>query len=420
MTPLPAYALDEVRQAFPICQQLTYLNHASISPIPAPAQALMQIATDLLTRDPGAFFGPHPDPRLGDIFVTFAQAVADLINAASLDEIVGQQSTSAALNAVAQAIDWQPGDNIVFSRQEFPSNAYPWMSLAARGVECRIVPDDGLGGPTVDSLMPYVDSRTRLIAVSAVQFLSGHRADLAAIGAFCRAHQILLAVDAIQAAGHMPIDVQAMHIDILAAGGQKSLMGPPGQGFLYVHKDLAERLRPALIGPNATVGWEFWADYDISPREGALRFTMGTPNVIGMVGLTASIRYLLGLGLGHIDAWTRHLSTIAAAELSARGYTVITPVHPSLTAQPASAAAPPTFGPIVTFRVHNPDPADRDALRAADEDASALMNRMSARGVRLTKHWDARGVAHVRISPHCYNTEDEIRRVCAILEEHYG
>jgi cysteine desulfurase / selenocysteine lyase len=115
---------------------------------------------------------------------------------------------------------------------EFPSNAFPWMTLPSPGVEARIVPADG--GLTLETLIPYVDERTRVVAASAIQFFTGHRTNLAAIGAFCRQRGILFVVDAIQAIGHMALDVQRMKIDVLASGGQKSLLSLPGIGLLYV------------------------------------------------------------------------------------------------------------------------------------------------------------------------------------------
>ncbi|HVO43215.1 MAG TPA: aminotransferase class V-fold PLP-dependent enzyme [Aggregatilineales bacterium] len=398
MITYPGYDLDEVRQAFPITRHLTYLNYASISPIPLPARQAMDTVADLLTSDPTSLY--EPGSPWDDIRGTFPTEVAGLINAAHPEEVVGVVSTSAGLNAIAQAIDWQPGDNIIFTDVEFPSNAYPWMVLDRRHpVECRLAPPD-CGGASVEGLEPLVNRHTRLIAVSAVQFLTGHRTDLRGLGAFCRERGILFAVDAIQAAGHIPIDVQAMQIDILAAGGQKSLMGLPGQGFLYVRDEVCERMRPGYIGPNATADYEHWLHYDLTPREGALRFMMGTPNLVGMVVLIESIRFLRRLGLPDIDAWTRHLSQIALEDLAGRGYNVITPTDPA------------RLGPIVTFRVGDPDD-----LQAADAQAVAMLDYLRANRIRIAKHWDARGLPHLRISSHCYNTEDEVRRVGAVLED---
>ncbi len=238
-----------------------------------------------------------------------------------------------------------------------------------------------------------------------VQFFTGHRADLTALGTYCRERGILFVVDAIQAAGHMPIDVQAMGIDVLASGGQKSLMGPPGQGFLYVREEVAEQMRPTTVGPNATHEWDFWLDYDLTPREGAWRFLMGTPNLVGMVGVRASVQFLRALGLEAIDAWTQHLSQLAADELRALGCTVITPPAPNL-------------GPILTFRLRDPDPDDADALAAAEAETVAFQQFLAERGVRVTKHWDIRRVPHLRISTHCYNTENDVRQVGRLLEEH--
>jgi selenocysteine lyase/cysteine desulfurase len=397
---LPAYDLDATRRAFPIAERVTYLNHAAISPLPLPAQDAMRGAVDWLGCDPGSFF--PADPPTGnpfcDVMATFSAEIARLINAAHPHEVIGVTSTSSGLNAIAQAVKWQPGDNIVFCNMEFPSNVYPWMALERRGVECRIAPADD-GGASVAAFEPSVDGRTRLIAVSAVQFFTGHRADLVALGAFCRQRGIMFVVDAIQGAGHIPLDVQAMNIDALAAGGQKSLMGPPGQGFLYVRDEVCACLRPGAIGPNAVEGYEHWLSYKLTPREGAFRFMMGTPNIPGMVALIESVRFLRGLGLARIDAWTTHLSQVAIDDLTARGYTVIAPRDPA------------RLGPIVTFRVGDPDD-----LAQANADATALLDYLTFHQIRVTKHLDARGAPHLRISTHCYNTEDEARRVGAVLE----
>jgi cysteine desulfurase/selenocysteine lyase len=392
---LPAYDLDRVRQAFPISQHTIYLNHASISPLPAPTVQAMKAAVECLGTDPLTFDRPNDADPLGNIHVKFARAVAGLVNAEHLHEIVGVANTSTGLNAVAQAIPWNPGDNIVFAGVEFPSNAYPWMVLDRFGVECRIVPPP-CPGASVEAFAPLVDDRTRLIAASAVQFLTGHRTDLAALGAFCHERGIIFVVDAIQAVGHMPIDVQAMHIDALASSGHKSVMGTPGQGFLYVRDAVCETLKPGTVGATAVEGWKHWAKYDLTPAKGARRLLMGTGNILGMVAIIESINFLRNLGLAHIDAWTQHLSRLVIEDVSARGYTVITPED--------------QLGPIVTFRIG--DPADRES---AEAQANALMAHLAKHSVRVTKHWDVDKTPHLRISTHCYNTEEDVRRAGALL-----
>lgn len=395
---MPPYDLEAVRQSFPICQKLTYLNHASISPIPLPTRQRMDEINQWLVNDPQALF--MGIPQLGDLFSLFMTEIARHINAADPREVVGVPSTSAGLNTVAPSIDWQPGDVILLADQEFPSNVYPWMALNRLGVEIQMIPAEH-GGLTLEALDRHMTSRTRLVAVSAVQFLSGHRADLAALGKYCRERGVLFAVDAIQAAGHMPIDVQAMNIDILSAGGQKSLMGPPGQGFLYVRADIAETMNPSLLGPVSVDDWEHWLVYKMTPREAAQRFAMGTVNIPGMVGLVQSVCFLRQIGMEKIDAWTCHLTDIALDDLQRRGYTPITPVDPA------------QHGPIVTIRLGKPDHP-----KEADLFAAEMMAKLNAAGVRVTKHWDAQGMPHLRISTHCYNTEDEVRCVGDILGEY--
>jgi selenocysteine lyase/cysteine desulfurase len=235
--------------------------------------------------------------------------------------------------------------------------------------------------------------------VSSVQFLSGHRTDLAALGAYCAEHGLVFAVDAIQSVGHTPIDVQAMHIGLLVAGGQKSLMGPAGQGFLYVRNDLAAQMEPLIVGCNSTIDWIHWLRYDLTPLPGAARFGTGTPNIPGIIGLAESVELLLALGVAHIDAHTTALSRHLMAALDGKGYQVITPR--------AEGESGPNFGPIVTWHsAHN------------DAGTDALVTALAAEGVIVTKHWDAARNPYIRASFHCYNTQADSERLLSALEAH--
>jgi selenocysteine lyase/cysteine desulfurase len=248
------------------------------------------------------------------------------------------------------------------------------------------------GTLSVDAVDANSDGRTRVVAVSAVQFFSGARADLAALGAYCRERNILLAVDAIQAIGHLPIDVTAMNIDVLATGGQKSLLALTGAGFLYVRNEAVETMQPNHIGPNAVDGWEHWLDYDLTPRPGAIRFLMGTPNVPGMLSILSSLTLINELGRENIDDYTTGLATYAVNSLDAAGYLVITPHSPD------------EHGPIVTFRYSESDTATDD-----------LVQRLAQHQIMVTKHLDAAGHPYVRISVHCYNTTSDIDRFLELL-----
>jgi selenocysteine lyase/cysteine desulfurase len=288
-------------------------------------------------------------------------------------------------------VAWQPGDNVLFCEVEFPSNAYPWMSLERDGVEVRQVPASA-GGLTLPALEPLVDERTRLIAASAIQFFSGHRTDLATIGAFCRERGILFVVDAIQAIGHMAFDVQAMNIDVLASGGQKSLMAVPGIGFMYIRAPICQTLKPRFVGGNATVDYMHWLDYDMTFLPGAQRFAIGTPNLPGIFSVCASLSLLRELGVDNIDRHTSRLAAQAIDVLSGMGYEVITSRQ--------------AHGPIVTFK-----------SGLSHQATDALVEQLQQRRVTLVKHLDAAGTPHVRLSFHCYNTTEEIEQFMQILDE---
>ena len=295
---------------------------------------------------------------------------------------------------MAQAIVWQPGDRVLFCDVEFPSNAYPWLSLARDGVESCVVPADN-GGLTLRAVEQHADARTRVVAASAVQFFTGHRTDLAAIGRFCRERGILFVVDAIQCIGHMPFDVQAMNIDVLATGGQKSLLGLPGVGFMVVRDAVAEAMRPRLIHSNATANWLHWLAYDLTPLPGAERFASGTPNVPGMIGLGASLALLEELGVAHIDAHTTALSRYASEQLTAAGLEVITPRD--------------ALGPIVTFR----SPLDAAATEQ-------IVQELASQRIVVVKHLDAAGAAYIRLSFHCYNVTAEVDRFIEVYQHIIG
>lgn len=382
------YNLNTLRQKeFPLSAEYIYFNHASISPLPMRTQHKMQWVLTRLSEQPANFF-------MSDgmaIMESFQQELAALIHAARPQEIMPISSTSMGINMVAQAIPWQPGDNVVFCETEFPSNAYPWMSLERDGVEVRQATAVG-GGLTLEALRPLVDERTRVVTASAIQFFCGHCTDLAAIGRFCRERDVLFFVDAIQAVGHMPIDVEAMHIDALACGGQKSLLAAPGIGFLYVRDAAAERMNPRIIGPNATQDWRHWMDYDLTFLPGAARFGTGTPNLAGMAGVVASVGLLRELGVAAIGEHTAELSRHAHDVLTARGYEVPTPRD--------------RIGPIVTF-----------ASGRSDEATDALVAALGERHITVVKHLDAAGTPHVRLSFHCYNTVEEVDRFMDALAE---
>lgn len=382
------YNLNTLRQKeFPLSENSVYLNHASVSPIPTRTKEKMIWATEQLAANPSRLFAEHGRT----LMETLPRQIAKFINARRGREIAVITSTSMGINMLAQAIQWQPGDNVVFCEVEFPSNAYPWMSLERDGVEVRQVTAVN-GGLTLDALRPHVDQNTRLVAASAIQFLSGHCTDLHAIGHFCHENGVMFFVDAIQAIGHIPIDVQALHIDALITGGQKSLLAPPGIGFMYVREAIAEQMLPRIIGPNATQDWLHWLNYDLTFLPAAGRFGGGTPNLAGIFAMQASLTLLKELGRTNIDSHTTALARYAHKELTARGREVITPCD--------------NIGPIVTFKTE-----------LSDKDTDALVQHLAQHDISVVKHLDAPGIPHVRLSFHCYNTTAEIDRFLSVFDD---
>lgn len=374
------YDIKALRETeFPLSANQLYFNHAAISPLPQRTLRKVTWGAEQLAARPGAFFMEEVVPASECL----REEIAIWINASGPEEVVPITTTSAALGAVARAVPWERGDNVLFCEIEFPSNAFPWLALEREGVDVRQLPAVS-GGLTLETLNSMVDEHTRLVAASAIQFFSGQRTNLAAIGAFCRERNIIFVVDAIQAIGHMPFDVQTMGIDVLASGGQKSLLALPGSGFLYVRTDLADRLNPYPLGPNAVVDYQQWLDYDLNPRPAAGRFYMGTPNALGLLSVRESVGLLQELDVAEIERHVTALSAQTVAMLERLGYDVITP---------------PGQGPIVTF-----DP------RLDDRAADALVNYLAVHGVTISKRADAAHKPHLRLSFHAYNTAAELAR----------
>lgn len=376
VTPYDIAALRQ--EEFPFTADTVYLNHASISPMPQRSSKVAQRIVEQMSGNATQFFQQVGIP----MFEQFDSIVQHYLNAELPQEIVHTTSTSAGINAVANAIQWRDGDEIIFCDVEFPSNVYPWMAQERRGVKCVIVPAQK-GTLTREAIEAAITDRTRLVAVSALQFFTGGRADLAAIGAFCRERDILFAVDAIQAIGHMPIDVQAMNIDILSAGAQKSMMAMMGAGILYVRDAVAEQLLPASVGPNATEDWILWLDYNIKPLPGAHRFVAGTANTPGMFSVLESLAMFEELGRHNIDEHTTKLADYAIEQLLERGFEVLTD--------------PEQHGPIVTFKY-------ADTLAENDE----FLQKLAEKQIVTMRHLNAHGDPYVRLSFHCYNNEDDI------------
>jgi cysteine desulfurase / selenocysteine lyase len=390
-SPLPAETLnsihtstlrcgsDALRALYPHIQHGTvYLDHASIGPVSSRVYAAVE---EHLTGR-GVKVNTYGDDI--ELSQLCRRCVARLINAESPDRIAFFMNTSDALNIVPAGLAWRTGDRILLNDVEFPANVYPYLNLQRHGVDVEFLPTkDGEVTPEmIERAITNSGGRVRLVSLSAVQFLSGFRADLAAIGAICRKHDVIFVVDAIQAAGAVPLDVQAMQIDALAAGGQKWLMATTGVAFLYIREDLQERLEQAHLGwISVAKPWDFFR-YDQELSLSATRYENGTISFPGVIGLGAAVETLLEIGVESIEAHLQNLTEHLSAELQHVKWVERVPNF--------SVGAKTSAGIVSAVLRHV---GDGERIVAALHQA----------GVKVSVR-----EGYVRFSPHCYNTHSEI------------
>ncbi|MDX1594634.1 MAG: aminotransferase class V-fold PLP-dependent enzyme, partial [Gammaproteobacteria bacterium] len=265
---------------------LVYLNHAAVAPWPERTRAAVaRFAAENQLR--GA---QHYRDWLG-VERRLRGQLRRLVNADHDDEIALLKSTSEGLSVIAHGLDWQPGENVVTAREEFPSNRVAWQSLAPRGVTTRLVPLAGSGDPEA-ALFASVDDATRLISISAVQYADGLRMDLPRIGEFCRDRGILFCVDAIQQLGALPFDVAGIGADFVVADGHKWLLAPEGLALFYCRREHLERLALHQFGWHMVAERGDYERLDWQPAADAQRFECGSPNMLGIHALSASLSLL--------------------------------------------------------------------------------------------------------------------------------
>lgn len=280
---------------FELQQDLVHLNHAAVAPWPrCVRQAVESFAHENATQ--GSIHYADWVKKEAHL----RQLLAQLIHAPQAEDIALLKNTSEALSVVAHGLAWQVGDNVVISDQEFPSNRIVWQSLKEYGVEVRQVDLYSADSPE-QALMHACNSRTRLLAISSVQYASGLRVDLSELGHFCREQEILFCIDAIQSIGAVDLDVHAINADFVMADGHKWMLGPEGLALFYSRKYAREQLRLHQFG------WHMVEDYGDFDRKDwqiastARRFECGSPNMLGIHALHASIELLLSVGLQEVE-----------------------------------------------------------------------------------------------------------------------
>jgi cysteine desulfurase/selenocysteine lyase len=309
------------RDLFDFDPDLVLLNQCGIGPLPKAAVAAAHEALQSHARKGSKGM---PGLPLTAESVESCRAMAAQLLGAGTDEICFVKNTVEGLCTVASGIRWKPGDNIVSNRLEFPANIYVWMNLAESGVTLRLAEPDG-GRIEPAALFALVDDNTRAISISFVQFLNGFRADLEAIGSFCRERGIFFIVDAIQGLGVVQLDVNKAKIDFLAAGGHKWLLSPIGSGILYCRRDLIPDMRVSGIGHLSIKPGQPFTAIDLQLRDDARRFEGGIVGYSAVCGLGASLSLFLKIGVPRIEEYIARLTDYAVAALQDRGFKVISP-----------------------------------------------------------------------------------------------
>ena len=281
---------------FPILRHGLYANHAAIAPWPlAAANAVRAFALE------NAETGAEKYAQWLRRENSLREHLARLVNAASPGDIALLKNTTEGICTVANGIDWKKGDNLVLPANEFPSNRLPWLALRRLGVEVREVDIRATNEPE-KALLERVDGRTRLLAVSAVQWTDGLRLRLKTLGPFCRNNGVLFFVDAIQQLGALQLDVQGCAIDFLAADGHKWLLSPEGIAVFYCREEVRGQLRLSQQGWHMVDDPYRFAREDWQPGITAGRFEAGSPNMLGQVAMHASLGVLHGVGMPHVEA----------------------------------------------------------------------------------------------------------------------
>jgi cysteine desulfurase/selenocysteine lyase len=370
-----------VREAeFPVTRRWSYLDHAAQAALPRRAAQVLRAWTDEQETD-GVIGWPEREKRLEAV----RDQVARLVNA-DRDEIAFINSTTHGIGLVAEGYPWRAGDNVVTAAEEYPSNIYPWMNLASRGVDLRRVPTRD-GRIWIDDLAAAMDRHTRVLAISHVEFGSGFRNDLDALTELCHARGVAIFVDAIQGLGPLVIDVRRTPIDFMAADGHKWLLGPEGAGLLYVRRDWIDRLRPIGVGWHSVVG-----DYNsphcaLDLKKNAQRWEGGSFNLAGLLTFGASVGLFLELGPLEISRRALDRASAVREVAAAAGWTV--------------------YG--------SGRDADRSAIVALERDGvdpGRAASHLRRQGVVVSSR---RG--RLRVSPHFYNDDVDLDRLRAGLAE---
>ena len=370
------------QREFPVARQTVFLAHAGVAPLPARVvNAMNDLAARCSLDDQEAAAPPH--------LLSETRARAAQLLHATPAEIALVGPTSLALSYVAGGLKFRKTDNVLIYFDDYPSDVYPWLALAGKGVEVRLLNTKELGRIRTIDVTGQVDENTRLVALASAHFISGFRIELEAIGAYLRKRNILFCVDAIQTLGAFPTEVE--QVDFLAADSHKWLLGPCAAGIMFVRREVQDRLAPIVQGWHNIRCPNYVAQEEMAFRPDARRYEAGTANLAGLAGLHAALGLLLEVGVERIGQELLRKRRWLVPALEAKGYTVLngmtSPEH--------------TSGITCFFR--------------PGADMAELHQRLAAHRVATSLRTDRAGQRYIRLSPHFYNTDAELQTTLELV-----
>lgn len=365
-----------------MAREQVFLAHAGVCPLPRRvSEAVSQYALQAAKGDQERFIYPK--------ILEHGRQVASQMLGCGTDEVAFVGPTSLALSFIASGLKFRRRENVLLYFDDYPSNVYPWMALAEKGVEVRLINTRGLGLIRPQDVMGQVDENTRLVALASCHFISGYRLDYQAIGKFLHQRNILFCLDAIQTLGAFPLSIE--DVDLLAADAHKWLLGPCGAGLMYVRRSLQASLTPPIYGWNNVRCPDFVAQEQMVLRPGAQKYEAGTYNLLGLAGLIRGLELLLEVGVENVARELLRKRARLAPALQAKGYTVL------------HADAPPeNSSGIVSF--HRPG-----------ADLAPVHQKLLDAHIVTSLRTDRAGRKFIRLSPHFYNTDAELDRALELL-----
>ena len=371
--------IEKARSYFPHLKNgIVYFNHASTAPISTKVkERIDEFVHERSVEAKDDYWA------FKDVADETKNIIGEMINCSG-DRIAFLDNTTNGIIWLASGIDWNPGDRIILNDVEFPANVYPFLQLKEKGVEVDIIKSTN-GIVNADEIIAAIKPKTKLISVSFVQFLSGYKIDLEKIGNVCREKGIIFSVDSIQGLGAVRLDVEKYNIDYLANGTQKWMLGLQGLAFIYVRKELQEKMKSAPVGWLAVKdAWKL-LDFDLTTKETAERFQPGTLNNLGIYAFNSSMKIFKEFGFDEIEKQVLSNSKYFINELQKIGYE-----------SPLQNLPEKHLSGIVSFR---------------SENAQKIFDFLSQKKIVCSLR-----EGYIRFAPHFYNTKQEIDLVVETMK----